>query len=204
MNNWSKRYPQTISEASLVVDDTAKVIKAISGVESVFVYGSFLENKSDPNFTINDIDIIAKTKFHSGDLLAIDAGSDSPLHMKKEELEDFGFNPVAVAFTREYVKINKDIDPWVITADNKLLHWGAMSDNIEEWKENKDLAEKYAQKLTGYNRVKVSKQDKDIQNQWHEAYKHSVKLAINNVKSKGWFLSDHPANEILKLAQKIQ
>ncbi len=178
---------------------------ALRGVKQVYAHGSYAKHRDDPNFSLKDLDIIAVTNFDSGDLMAIDAGKDSPLKMVPSEWEDLGFNPDAVSFTKNFLGLKRfGIDHWAASSDGKLLHWGPMAETIEEWKENHTEAEKYAQTITGYNRLKLAKGAETVRAQWHEAYTHSMNRGVSKKQRlQGWLPSDHPANEILESALKL-
>lgn len=202
-NTWYQRAMPTVKDATPFLAEIVKTISGMKGVESVHICGSYLTNENNPNYPLKDLDIIVKTDFDSGDLMAIDAGPMSPLKMASNELEDFGFNPSAVAFTKKYLTLkNFHVDHWVTSSDNKILHWGSMPESVEEWKEIHDEAENYANSVTGYNRMKLAKGNDEVKGQWREAYSHSVKKAEGKQKL-GWFPSDHPASEILATAKQI-
>ena len=95
----------TIKDVLPYVEEVARTIRSMNGVEAVYVTGSVMSQAETPDYAVKDIDIIVKTTFDSGDLMAIDAGSDSPLKMNMKDLEDFGFNPEAVKFTKAYLAI---------------------------------------------------------------------------------------------------
>ena len=195
----------TIKDVLPYVEEVARTIRSMNGVEAVYVTGSVMSQAETPDYAVKDIDIIVKTTFDSGDLMAIDAGSDSPLKMNMKDLEDFGFNPEAVKFTKAYLAINKhNLDHWATSRDGKLLHWGTMPESVDDWQETHEAAEKYAEKTTGYNRLKLGKQTDDIRRTWQEAYHHSVKKQMGRQsKNVGWCPSDNPADEIIQAAKLI-
>ena len=81
-------------------------IKTSKNISSLYVWGSVAENFDIPNFRIRDIDVIATTNFHSGDLIAID---DEILKQKisQEELENQGYSPEAIKFSNEFLELKK-------------------------------------------------------------------------------------------------
>ena len=142
-----------VKDVQPFVNIIANEIKAISGVLQVYAWGSYVENLTNPNYIVKDLDIIAKTKFNSSDLMSIDAHKYGAIGMKPQDLEDSGFNPEAVAFTKKFLSYNKyNVDHWCISSDKKLLHWGAIPDTQEDWRELHASAEKEAQKDSGLSR----------------------------------------------------
>jgi hypothetical protein len=205
MNNWYTRSMPTVKDVSPQMGEIARSVKAMKGVEAVYVHGSYAAHEHEPSFTLNDIDIIAATDFDSGDLLAIDAGRDSPLRINPRELEDLGFNADAVAFTKSFLGLKKyNVDHWATTGDGKLLHWGPTPESVEEWSEAHSEAEKYAQEMTGYNRMKLAKSGDEVKVQWYEAFTHSMNRGVTRKqKLLGWYPSEHPAAETLANAKKL-
>jgi hypothetical protein len=204
MDNWYSRSMPTIKDVAPYIEEVAKVIRAMTGVKGVYITGSFLEQNHKPDYPIKDIDIIAMTAFDSGDLMAIDAGSDSPLKMSPTDLQDFGFDSQAVAFTKSYTAIKDfNVDHWAASADGKLLHWGAIPETIDEWKEVHESAEKHAHKVTGYNRLKVAKQPVESKQQWFDAFSQAVERAVGKKHVLGWYPSDLAAADALATAKQI-
>ncbi len=145
MSSWYKQAMPTVKDVTPHFDEISTEIQHLPGVESVWIWGSVLEHASQPDYTIKDLDIITKTSFDSGDLMAIDDGKYSPLRMNPKNLEDEGFNPDAVAFTKGYLAVKKcNIDHWLISSDNKLLHWGLIPESVEDWTEAHQEAEQFA------------------------------------------------------------
>lgn len=193
----------TVSSLSTQINSICQEIKQIKGVTSVYLYGSFANNIDKPNFVVKDVDVIASTNFDSGDLLAIDKGQHSALRLAQTDLEDFGFNPEVVNFTKRFLTYEKyNIDHWATSGDNKLMHWGAIPDNQEDWEELHKKAEKYAERSTGLKRSELKNEIENKKANWKSAYDHVVKTEVKNGLS-GWYLSDHLASEILLKAKKI-
>ena len=195
----------TVKDVTAHVDEIARAVSGMPGVQNVYVHGSYLTHVDEPNYPLKDIDIIACTRFDSGDLMAIDAGRDSPLKMASSEWEDFGFNPEAVLFTRQFLGLRQyNLDHWATSSDGKLMHWGPMPESIDEWQEVHAEAEKFAEKTTGYNRKKLAKQCDATQTHWRDAYLASVNKGVTKRdRLLGWLPSDHPAEEVLTQARKL-
>src|SRR4051812_25052981 len=110
--SWYKRAMPSRKDLSPIVDDISQQIRSIPGVTGVYVWGSYVD-QSDPNYPVKDLDIIAATSFDAGDLMAIDNSRYSALRIRPTELEDEGFNPAAVAFTKQFLAFEKyNVDHW--------------------------------------------------------------------------------------------
>lgn len=195
----------TVKDVAASVDDIARAIAALPGVTGVHIHGSYLTYADQPNYPLKDIDIIACTKFDSGDLMAIDAGRDSPLKIAATEWEDYGFHPEAVLFTKQFLGMRQhNLDHWATSSDGKLLHWGPMPESIDEWQEVHAEAEKFAEKTTGYNRKKLTKSDDAVKTQWRDAYLGAANRGISKRdRLLGWLPSEHSAEEVLANARKL-
>jgi hypothetical protein len=158
----------TVKELVPVINDICLQIKDIPGVNSVYIWGSYAENLSNPNYVVKDVDVIASTTFNSGDLLAIDNGQYSALRMKLSDLEDEGFDPRTVAFTKRFLAFDQyNVDHWATSSDNKLLHWGAIPDNQDDWRALHEEAERQATKLTGYKRADLRDSSEPKRKEWN-------------------------------------
>jgi hypothetical protein len=193
----------TVKDISSVIPDIAKELKAISGVKDVYLYGSYATNLTNPNYVVKDVDIIAATEFDSGDLLAIDNSRYSALKIHPAELEDEGFNPKAVAFTKRFLSYSKyNVDHWATSSDGVLLHWGAIPDNQEEWEILHAEAEKAAEKHTGLRRVALRTAGDEKKQEWRNLYDQHIKkyLASN---ATGWYPSENPLETVLTKAIRL-
>jgi hypothetical protein len=193
----------TVKDLSTIIDDVAAQIAAIKGVKGVYVWGSFATNRKNPDFVVKDIDIIASTDFDSGDLLAIDNTRYSALRIRPTELEDEGFNPLAVSFTKAFLSMEKfNVDHWATTADGKLLHWGATPDSHEEWHELHLEAEKVATKATALRRGDLRTSDDGKRKEWKLAYDRHISKSLCD-SSSGWCPTIHNASDILSDAIQL-
>lgn len=201
--SWYKQSMPTVKDVEQYITQICGEIKAISGVTNVYLHGSYPKHISNPNYVVKDVDIIASTAFDSGDLYAIDNGKYSALKMHPADLEDEGFNPKAVAFTKKFLSYSKyNVDHWVATADSKLLHWGEIPDSQEEWQELHKNAEKEAERCSGFKRSALSKVKEDDRQLWKKAYEHYVSQFTSD-KSIGWYPSENILDEILIRAKKV-
>ena len=147
-NSWYKKSMPTIITVEANIDNIAKKISAINGVKSVLAWGSFVKNAQKKYSVIRDLDIIAVSNIFSEDLLSITNDNIcSPFNLSVTELEDEGFAPKAVKFTKAFINIKDyNVDHWAISSDKKLLHWGAFIENKDHWEEIKEQAEKHEKK----------------------------------------------------------
>ena len=196
--NWYKNSMPKIKEAQIALPKICNDIKKINGVKNVFVFGSFTQNESNPNFPIRDLDIIAQTNFDSGDLLSI---SNENSFLSEKDMESEGFNPKAISFTKQFIKISDfNIDHWAISKNKNLLHWGAMNEDKDEWENVKKDAEEYANKQTGLVRSKL-KCDKN-KFAWKTEHDYFMELYLKDIPV-GWYQSNCKIKEILNTAKKL-
>ncbi len=107
-NSWYKKSMPTIITVEANINNIAKNISDINGVKSVLVWGSFVKNAKKKNSVIRDLDIIAVSDIFSEDLLSITNDNIySPFNLSVTELEDEGFDPKAVQFTKSFIKIKE-------------------------------------------------------------------------------------------------
>jgi hypothetical protein len=178
-----------IKDVKKHLSHTIEEIKQSEHIESLYVWGSVAENFDIPNFRIRDIDVIATTDFHSGDLIAID-NEIIKEKLAEEELENQGYNPTAIKFSKDFLELKKyNVDHWVISSDNKLLHWGPISSNKEESDEIKKEAEEHAEKETGCCRDKIHHASLAVRENWYEEHHNYLQRMFSNMPS-GWYLSD--------------
>ena len=178
-------------------------IKKINGIKSLYIWGSYATNQDNPNFRVKDIDIIAKTNLHSGDLLAIDK-KIIDANLTKEFLEEQGYHPEAIKFSKEFLNFSKyNIDHWVISSDDKLLHWGAIIDEKKEADNLQKEADKYANYQTGFNRKKINISSENNRKNWYNCQRNYLNQYFYNMPS-GWYCSsEENIKQILSKAIKI-
>lgn len=185
--SWYKRILPQVKDIKPIIGKLAENIATIPGVEGVYVFGSFAENIDTPNHRIKDIDIIAKVPFCSEDLVSIDRGT---LSIKVSSLEEEGFDEDAVKFSKSYTNINQPaIDHWVISSDNKILHWGPIITGREESDDFNKEAEEYASDDTGVSRNKLARSSEDTRTNWYLSFNSYVNLHLSDMPS-GWYQSD--------------
>jgi hypothetical protein len=183
--------------------EASKTISALPRVKLVYAWGSIAENFDDKDFRIKDIDLLIDCDFDSGDLLAIDNSFEGALKMAKNELEDMGFNPLAVKFTSSLLKIKvPSVDFWAISKDNKLLHWGPITETIEEWKQVRKEAETKAEVSTGLKRKDLHKVAESDRKKWHDAYEKYIHNFSEGCP-QGWYASQNNIDKAFEKAVKL-
>jgi len=202
--SWYKKSMPTIATVEANINNIAKKISAIKGVKSVLVWGSFVKNAQKKNSVIRDLDIIAVNNIFSEDLLSITNDNIcSPFNLSTTELEDEGFDPKSVKFTKAFINIKDyNVDHWAISSDKKLLHWGAFIENKDHWEEIKEQAEKHAQKETKMNRNNLYKASQTTKNRWTNNYNHWINKHLAGMP-EGWYKLECDIDEILQETKKI-
>lgn len=201
--NWYQKLASSVSEVNDNIDSVLKDIQKIQGVNSIYIFGSYKENLNNPEAKVRDVDIILDTKFNSEDLLMIDNGMDTPLKIRPDMLEDLGYEPTTVRFTKQLLSYNKcKLDNWLITEDKKVLHWGNAPDTIEDWHDIKAYAETNTAKQTGLNRKQACKSPDDLSHNWFSTYQNNFNKRLKVKKSMGWYLTDSTSEEILSNSLK--
>ena len=177
--------------------------KSTDGVKDLYIWGSYARNIDKPSFRIRDIDVLAKTAFNSGDLLAIDRKIIDASYTD-EYLEDQGYDPLSVKFSKKFVELTKrNIDCWAISNDRKLLHWGPILVNAADSISVNKEAENYASSFVGMSRTKVSKSSEQYRRNWFEHYVKYVDKCFEGMPT-GWYKAeDIKVRDITSQAIKI-
>lgn len=199
--SWYAQYMPTAKEAISIIKRFKEKTTDIKQIKKVYACGSFVKNKSKINQKIKDIDILATVTLNSEDLQAVDQNS---LTIKKENLENEGFDKQSVVFTKQILKIsNPHIDHWIISSDNKLLHWGPVCGCKSESDQLKYDAEKYASKETGINYKKLQTISNKKINNWYSEYKLYIDRELKDMPF-GWYISsEKDIHSIIKKAMEI-
>lgn len=193
----------TVSDVSVFVKEFAPTVASIDGVKSVFVWGAYAQNHKEASKIIKEIDIIAMSSFFSEDLISITDGSQSPLKMKTASLEEEGFDPAAIDFTKKFIEPQKfNIKHWAISSDKKLLHWGPIMDTPEDWADLKREAEEYANFVSECHKDKLEKASQKIKEKWSMMYDHHVNKFLIDMP-KGWYQTEHKIKDVLTESIKI-
>lgn len=200
---WYERAMPTIGDAEPYIRQVAKELAETKGVKSVYVWGSFADHIKNSKYNIKDIDLLTVCGFDSEDMLSIDRSPFGAFETAESELEDMGFDPIAVAFTKKYLKYSQyNIDQWSVSKDGKLLHWGPLAESVEEWKDLRKSAETNASAATGFSRKHLGKATEADRRQWKEAYDKTVQDYISGGHI-GWYAADSCTKEILEKAIRL-
>ena len=201
--SWYQKCMPRIKDVTPYIEKISEDIKKIEGIKSLYVWGSYAKNINHPDFRVKDIDILVKSSFHSGDLVSLDKNILNTT-LSDEKLEEQGYDPKTIKFSKELLNVTKyNIDHWAISSDNKLLHWGPISINKEEFDDINKKAEIYASDKIGYNRKKISKSANEIRDNWYGLYHDYVNQFFSDMPS-GWYQTeDADIKEILKSAIKL-
>lgn len=200
---WYQRAMPTIKDTMPYVLQAAQSISSLPEVKNVYVWGSFADNIKNDKYNVKDIDILVECNINSGDLLAIDKTYGGAFDIAISSLEDEGFDPDAVAFTKGYLNFGQfNIDQWAMSSDNVLLHWGPITETIEEWKNLRSSAEKEAKSITGLFRKSLCTATEDMREKWKAAYDSVIQDFISG-GPVGWYASKDSTDKILDKAIKL-
>ncbi len=170
------------------LSNALSAFKKIDGVRSIYAWGSYAKNIDKPNFRVRDIDILAKTKFNSGDLLAIDNKVITSSYTDTY-LEDQGYDPRSVKFSKAFLDLSKHIDCWAISVDRKLLHWGPVPVNLNDSQCISKEAEDYASRNVGMSRKKINKSSEHHRKNWYNHYVKYVDKYFEGMPT-GWYKTE--------------
>lgn len=200
--SWYNKCMPKIKDIAASIPDIARDIKKIDNVESLLIFGSLASHIYEPEFRIKDIDIAVKVPFHSEDLIAI---NKDILSNKISSLEEEGFDPKAVQFSKKYKAVDiPNLDKWCISGNDQLLHWGPIIQNKEEFDSVREEAEIHAQQETGFNLEKLQKTTSQKRYNWYEAYVQHISQQVKDMPY-GWYLSEdeNSAEKVSEIAIKI-
>jgi predicted nucleotidyltransferase len=185
------------------IETLLQPLKKTDGVKNIYLWGSYVRNIDKPCFRLLDIDVLAQTKFNSADLISVNKEITESSH-PFDYLENQGYDPLAVAFSKEFVKLtNMDIDKWAISADRKLMHWGPIMVNKEDSDDIRKEAEEYAKKNTGIKKNNIIKSSEKDRREWHTSYYSFLHKYFEGMPT-GWYKTENvKIKEILAKAIKI-
>jgi len=171
------------------IKETIASLKNIDGVKSVHIWGSYSKNINKPNTRIKDIDVLAKTNFHSGDLLAIDNKIVKSI-CSNNYLENQGYDPSAIKFSKHFLTFTKyNVDCWAISGDRKLIHWGPICINKKESEDINKEEEKYAYKNTGTEKKKINTSSEHVRKNWYNHYCYYLNQCFGGMPT-GWYKTE--------------
>ncbi len=203
MSSWYEKCMPKIKDVKPNISEALSRFKKIDGIKTLYVWGSYARNIDNPDFRVRDVDILARTKFNSGDLLAIGDKIIEASHTS-EYLEEQGYDPLSVKFSKEFLSLSKyNIDCWAISSDRKLLHWGPMSINKEDSNSVNIEAENYAAQFSGITRKKINKSSESNRKTWFNHYVKYVDKCFEGMPT-GWYKTeDIKIRDITSQAIKI-
>lgn len=200
---WYEKAIPKVKDVMPHINDLCKKIAKSSHVKNVYIFNTLYENMNNPDYRIKDIDILVDCKFDSGDLLAIDNTQSGALKIASNILEDLGYNPNSVVFTKQVLQYKApSVDFWAISTDNKLLHWGPISDTLEEWKQIKKEAETKTNVQTGYKQLDLIHLSAANRKKWHQLYEKNMNDYYDGCP-QGWYSSHNKVENLLHQACKI-
>ena len=202
MSSWYEKCMPKIKDISPFVSKSLSDFKKIYGIKETYIWGSYCRNIDNPNYRVRDIDVLAKTSFHSEDLISIDKKIIQEI-CSNNYLESQGYDPWAINFSKQFLKIAKNIDCWAISADKKLLHWGPIFINKKEAEDLKKEAEEFVHKVTGIERKRINKSSENTVNNWYNTYSKYITQYFKDMPT-GWYQTENiKLKEILKDTIKI-
>lgn len=189
MSSWYEKCMPRIKDVKPYIKEVVSSLKNIEGVNSVYIWGSYSKNINKPNTRIKDIDVLAKTIFHSGDFLAIDNKIIKSI-CSDSYLENQGYDPLVIKFSKKFLTFAKyNIDCWAISGDRKLIHWGPICVNKKESEDINKEAEKYASKNTGTEKIKINKSAEHIRKNWYNHYCSYLDQCFKGMPT-GWYKTE--------------
>lgn len=200
---WYKKSQIKIYDIISHLPEILKQVSSIKKVKNLYVWGSFLKKENDKDAIIKDLDIVACADLFSEDLLSIENNEFSPLKMASSQLEENGYDPEAVNFTKEFIKITKlNIDHWAISNDKKILHWGNVIADENERKEIIKEAQDFASFEIGIKKQQLKNADKNIKQRWEVLFDHHYNKYLKEVP-ESWYKIDCDFQKALKSMRKI-
>lgn len=203
MSSWYEKCMPKIKEAKPYIEKTVSSLKDVEGVKSVHLWGSYSKNITKPNIRVKDIDVLAKTIFHSGDLLAIDNKILSNI-CSDNYLENQGYDPLAIKFSKKFLTFAKyNIDCWAISGDRKLVHWGPICVNKKESEDINKEAERYANITSGTEKKAIIKSTEHARKNWYNHYCFYLNQCFEGMPT-GWYQTENiKVKDILAQTIKI-
>ena len=202
-HNWYAKCMPKIADVKPHLSEIVKDLKCISGIRDIYVWGSCAYNINSPEFRLRNIDLLPRTRFFSGDLLAVDNEVINN-SLSEEEMENLGYDPQCVSFSKEFIKLAKyNINHWAISSDRSLMHWGPVLDNQQESVDINKEASEYATKETGINRNKINISSERTRQNWYKCFCKYLDYYFKDMPY-GWYkIEDVKVKDLLVKAIKI-
>lgn len=200
--NWYNNCFPKVKDLIPSIKNIAKEIKTIDGVKNIYLWGSVAENLKNLDFPVRNLNIIASTKFLSDDLISINEGKNSPLKMAETILEENGYDPKSVNFTKNFIKIkNFNMDHWCLSSDNKLLHYGFIIENFKEYKSIENEILKKVEKEIGIKKEAIYNDNENLM-KYQNYHRYYMKQYLENMPI-GWYMSNLKIKEIKNKIKKV-
>lgn len=203
MSSWFSNCLPKIADIQPHLKKEIQDLNKIKGVKEVYAWGSYACNINNPNYRVKDVDILAKTTFHSGDLLSINKNILKS-SLTDEEFENQGYDPLSIFFSKKFISIeNINIDPWAISSDKKLLHWGPIMADASDTQYVIKQAEQHANLEVGIDGKDLQKSSNPVRKNWHQKYCEYLKNCFEGMPS-GWYQTDNiKMKDILEKVVKL-
>ena len=95
-----------------------------------------------------------------------------------------------------------NIDQWAISQDERLLHWGPITETVSEWADLRKEAEAHAKEATGLTRKRLCRASNDDRSKWRNAYNEYVQDFITG-GPVGWYASETILDDIIDQAIRL-
>ena len=203
MSSWFEKCMPRIKDIKPNISTILDSFKKEANIKSLYIWGSYAQNINKPNFRVKDIDIIAKTNFDIGDLLAIDEQIIKNKY-SDDYLEDQGYNPNVIKFSKSFINLKKcNIDCWAISSNRKLLHWGPLLSKKSYSESIIKKAEQHAIEITGYSKNNINYISEMNRKNWYNSYCNYINDFFEDMPT-GWYKTeDIKIKEIIRQAIKI-
>jgi hypothetical protein len=93
------------------------------------------------------------------------------------------------------------IEIWAISADNKLLHWGPISETLEDWNQLKE-AETKAINMTGSQQKEILQSNEENRKKWQRIYENHIQ-EFSQGCPQGWYASQNNIDKVIDKAVKL-
>jgi len=188
----------SVQDAIAYATEISQELKNDPSVVDVYLWKKIAEEFNNKNSIIKKIDLLLKLKIHSEDLIAINDGDNSPLSLKKEAIEKAGYEPKAIELTKNIIRKWKyPIDIWAISKNNKILHWGAIPENPNEWDELIKEAEEEAENVVKCNKNNLHKKSQKIKDDYFFFYERYLNKYLSD-QPNGWYLIKYKHANLFK------
>lgn len=194
---WYEQAIPKIKDAMPSIKDMCKQIKTCKFAECVYAWNSFATHFDKQDERLKQFDIIVQTKLNSGDLLAIDTKDTQILKMSSEKLEDMGYNPQAVTFTKNLLELKAPfVDFYALSKDKKILHLGPITETLEEYKSIQKEAELKSVEITGFTTSSFDNLNSSQRKKWQQIYDEYIHSYTQGCP-QGWYAVHNNIDKVM-------